>query len=42
MMGGEKMKSINWKREIMVLLERVNDEKVLRRVWKILMSVVIN
>lgn len=36
------MKSINWKREIMVLLERVNDEKVLRRVWKILMSVVIN
>lgn len=36
------MKSINWKREIMVLLERVNDEKVLRRVWKILMSVVMN
>lgn len=25
------------KREIMLLLEKVNDEKVLRRIWKILL-----
>ena len=29
---------INWKREIIVLLEKINDEKTLRRVWKILMA----
>lgn len=32
------MDNVDWKREIMVLLEKVNDVKVLRRVWKILMD----
>lgn len=32
------MDNVDWKREIMVLLEKVNDVKVLRRVWKILMA----
>lgn len=30
------MDTINWKEEIMKLLDKVNDQKILRRVWKIL------
>lgn len=36
------METINWKHEIMILLDKVTDEKVLRRVWKILMAAIGN
>ena len=36
------METINWKHEIMILLDKVTDAKVLRRVWKILMSAICN
>lgn len=29
---------MDWKKEIMMLLDKVNDQKVLRRVWKILLA----
>lgn len=32
------MATVDWKREIIMLLEKVNDVKVLRRVWKILLA----
>ena len=34
------MENQELKREIMLLLEKVNDEKVLRRIWKILLRAI--
>ena len=33
---------MDWKREILVLLNKVQDDKVLRRVWKILLDALRN
>lgn len=30
------MDYIDWKKEIIRLLDKINDQKILRRVWKIL------
>ena len=30
----------DWRQEIMILLDRVHDQRVLRRVWKILLDAV--
>lgn len=31
-------RTVDWKKEIMILLDRIEDDKVLRRIWKILIS----